>query len=108
VFKILDGLGFSRTEAIVYTYLAKAGPQRTQDLMHGLRIPKKRLYSELKKLYDKGTVTRNTEHPALISALNFEEVLNQFIRANTEQANVLKETKEELLISWRSIIKEDQ
>ena len=105
VFKILEGFGFSRADAIVYIYLAKAGPQKGRELMRGLRMPKEQLYSELKRLHQKGVVTRSSEHPALFSALAFEELLNLFIRANVEQAKSLKETKEELQASWRSVTK---
>jgi sugar-specific transcriptional regulator TrmB len=103
VFKILEGFGFSRAGAIVYIYLAKAGPQRYRDLMRGLRMPKDQLYSELKRLHQKGVVTRSSEHPALFSALAFEELLNLFIKANVEQARALKEAKEDLQASWRSV-----
>jgi sugar-specific transcriptional regulator TrmB len=103
VFKILEGFGFSRTDAVVYIYLAKAGPQKGKDLIRGLRMPKEQLYSELKKLHQKGVVTRSSEQPALFSALAFEELLDLFIRVNVEQTKALKETQEDLQASWRSI-----
>ncbi len=105
MFKILGGFGFSRADAIVYVYLAKAGPQSSRDLMRGLGMPKEQLYSQLKRLRQKGVITRSSKHPAFFSALAFEELLNQFIRANVEQAKALKETKEELLASWQNGIK---
>ncbi len=105
VFKILEGFGFSRAETIVYIYLAKAGPQKGSDLRRGLRMTKAQLYSELKRLHRKGVVTSSSEHPSLFMAVAFEELLNQFIRTNVEQAKALKETKEELLTNWRSCTK---
>lgn len=103
VFKVLESFGFSRREAIVYTYLSKAGPQRSKDLIHELRMPRKQLYSELKKLHKKGVVTRNSAHPILFSAISFEELLNQYIMAIVEEAKILKETQKELLVGWRSV-----
>jgi len=105
VFKILEGFGLSRSDTVVYVYLAKTGPQRGRDLMRGLRMPKAQLYLRLNNLRQKGAVTRSSEHPALFSALAFEDLMNLFIRANIEQVETLRETREELQARCRSVAK---
>ena len=103
--RTLEGFGFTRVDAEVYVYLAKAGPQKGRDLTSGLRMTKQKLYPILEGLQKRGVVTSSPERPALFSALTFEELLNLFVRLNIEQAQIIKETKDELLASWRKATK---
>lgn len=106
VIQILENFGFSRKEAIVYIYLAKAGPRKGRELRYGLKMTKQQLYYGLKRLHQKKVIARSSEHPALFSALAFEELLNLFIRTNVEQAKTISETKVEVLNHWRNLSKE--
>jgi sugar-specific transcriptional regulator TrmB len=107
VLKLLESFGFSRVEARVYVYLAKAGLSKAKDLMIGLRVTKQQLYPVLKGLKKKRIVASRPERPALFSAIAFEELLNRYMKMNLEQAGILKETKEELLASWQNIYKQN-
>ena len=107
VLRLLEGFGFSRVDAEVYMYLAKTGPQKGKDLNNGLKMPKQQLYPALESLQKKGVVTRSSERPILFSALTFEELLNLYVKLNVDQAQIIKETKGELLASWRDMTKKN-
>jgi sugar-specific transcriptional regulator TrmB len=103
VLKTLEGFGLSRTDAEVYVYLAKKGPKKGRMLANALQVTKQQLYPSLKNLKNKGIVTASLERPALFSAVAFEQVVELLISIKVEQAKAIKETKKELLDSWRSI-----
>ena len=107
IIKTLEGFGLKRIEAEVYIYLAKRGPQEGMDLANALKIRKQQLYHILKNLQTKGAVTVRLDDPAVFSAKAFEKILDLLIEANIEQARAIEETKEELLSSWWSMIKQD-
>lgn len=107
VLRILENFGLARTDAEVYVYLAKKGPKRETDLSSVFRMTEQQLYSSLTNLQSKGMVTATVEKSALFSAVAFERVLELLVKANIEQAQAIKETKEELLINWRSMTKRD-
>jgi sugar-specific transcriptional regulator TrmB len=105
--RILENLGLPRTDAEVYVYLAKKGPKSEKDLANALKLAKQQLYSSLKNLQNKGIVTATVEKSALFSAVAFEKVLDLLVKVNIEQAQAIKETKNELLTSWRSMSERD-
>jgi sugar-specific transcriptional regulator TrmB len=108
VLKTLEGCGFSRIDAEVYVYLAKKGPKKGRELANALQITKQQLYPCLKNLKNRGIVTVSRERPALFSAVAFEKVVELLIKIKVEQAKAIKETKKELLASWRSISWQEQ
>jgi len=101
VLKALESFGLSRVESEVYVYLAKAGPSKAKDLTGALGISKEHLHPTLQCLEQKGIVTSKPERTALFSALAFEELVNRHVKLNVEQAEIIKETKQQLLESWR-------
>lgn len=107
VLKLLENYGLARTEAEIYIYLAKKGPKSEKDLANALKMAKQQLYSSLKNLQSKGMVTATVEKSALFSAVAFERVLDLLVKVNIEQAQAIKETKNELLTSWRSMSERD-
>jgi len=107
VLKTLENFGLSRIESEVYVYLAKVGPTKAKDLGSGLRMTKQQLYPALNSLKKKGIVTSRSECTALFSALAFEELLNLFMKINAEKAKIIRESKEELVKSWRKMTKQN-
>ena len=103
---LLKGFGFSRVEAEVYVYLAKKGPTKAKDLKIELRMTKQQLYPALKDLKKKRVVASRPERDTLFCAVAFEELLNRYVKTNLEQAEILQETKEELLDNWRNMDKQ--
>jgi sugar-specific transcriptional regulator TrmB len=107
VLRALEGLGLERVDAEVYVYLANKGPQKGSDVAGALKIRKQQLHSILKNLQTKGVVTASSESPALFSAVLFEKALEVLVEANMEQAKAIRESKEELLYSWRIMAERD-
>lgn len=107
VLRLLEDFGFSRVDSEVYLCLAKNGPKKSRDLTVCLKMTKQQLYPILKCLQEKGVVSRTPPRPALFTALSFEELLNLIIRVNLEQASAVRETRKELLDSWRNMAKQN-
>ena len=105
--KTLASFGLSRVESEVYIHLAKIGPSTAQTLSSGLRMTKQQLYTTLSSLKKKGIISKKSERTALFSALTFEEFLNLFMKLDSEKVKTIKETKEELVNSWRNIAKQN-
>jgi len=103
----LVGFGLKQTDAQVYAFLAKKGPQRGKDLVNALKITKQQLYPSLKNLQEKGIVNSTLERPALFSAVPIEKVLDRFIKARIEEVERMIQNKEELLSSWQSLMRND-
>lgn len=102
--KTLESLGLKHDDAEVYVYLAQNCPQKVKDLAEALKTYKRQLYRSLKNLQRKGIISANQEHPALFSAISFDKVLDQFIKANREEAQRIEENREQILSMWRSKI----
>jgi sugar-specific transcriptional regulator TrmB len=107
VLKTLESFGLSRVESEVYVYLAKAGPSKAKELGTGLRMTKQQLYPALKGLKEKGIIASRPERARLFSAIAFEELLNLFMKLSAEKAKVVRETKQELVDSWRDMINQN-
>jgi len=99
VIKALIGLGLIRIDAEVYVYIAKKGPQTLVDLDSALNYSKKQIVTSLKTLTAKGLVSKEG---TIFSALPFEEALDLLIKKEKEQAQIMHESKEELLATWRT------
>jgi sugar-specific transcriptional regulator TrmB len=106
VIQALMGLGLSRIDAEVYVHLAKRGPIKIVNLATTLRFGKKKLSEILKNLQNKGIVSGSFEGQTMFSALPFEQAIELLLQIKTEQAQIIQETKEELLSSWRKMTKE--
>jgi len=98
VIKALIGLGLSRSDAEVYVYLAKKGPQEVMDLAKALNYVNKKINASLRNLQTKGLVSKDR---TIFSALPFEEALDLLIKMENEQAQIMQESKEEVLASWK-------
>jgi sugar-specific transcriptional regulator TrmB len=107
VLKTLDSFGLSRVESEVYVYLAKIGPSTAKALNSGLGMTKQQLYTTLSSLKKKGIISKKSERTALFSALAFEEFLDLFMKLDSEKVKTIKETKEELVNSWRDMVKQN-
>ncbi|MCZ2808764.1 MAG: hypothetical protein O2V44_05365, partial [Candidatus Bathyarchaeota archaeon] len=103
VLRILASLGLSQLEAKVYILLAKRGPTKAKDAAKALNISKQRVYLILKDLQSKGIVNSSLEYPARFSAVQFEKMLDSFLKAKIEQVRRIQQTRDEILSDWRSI-----
>jgi sugar-specific transcriptional regulator TrmB len=103
----LKGFGLNRSDAKIYVYLAKKGPQKARDICTELKLTKQQLYPCLENLQKKGMVYATLEHPALFYALPFEKVLDMFVDLKIDEAEEVQEHKTEILSSWQSMQTED-
>ncbi len=106
VIQALVGLGLSRVDAEVYVHLAKRGPLEIISLATALRFSKKKLIDSLRQLQSIGIVIRSLDGNRLFCALPFEQTIELLIEIKTEQAQIMQESKEELLSSWRKMNKD--
>jgi sugar-specific transcriptional regulator TrmB len=104
VLKNLVNMGLTRTDAKIYVFLAKRGPQKAQDVALAMKIAKQRLYPSLRRLQSKGLVNATLEHPARFSALSFEKALDLFAKTKMEEAKNIQQSKDSLLSDWQSIV----
>jgi sugar-specific transcriptional regulator TrmB len=107
MFKSLIELGFKEVDAEVCLFLVRMGPKKEKDIADSLRLKKQQIYRSLNRLKNKGIVNSSAEHPAVFSSKSFEEVLDLFLEVKKEEADVLQESREELLSRWRAITKKD-
>ena len=105
--KALVKLGLSETEAEVYVFLAVDGPQKGKNIAEALNLFKGQLYRSLKSLREKGMVSATHARPANFSAVPLEKVTDFFVKSKVEQAKGLQENREELLATWKSILKKE-
>ena len=103
VLKILTDFGLSQESARVYIYMAKTRPQNTEDLATGLNMNKRQINNILDALAEKGVVTSRPEFSGVFSALAFEELINLYIKVNMERAQIIEESKDEILQAWRNM-----
>ena len=102
--KTLESLGLKHLDAEVYVYLAQKDPQKAREIAAALETYKRQLYRSLKSLQRKGMISVSQERPARFSAVSFDQVLDQFIKANREEAQRIEENKEKILTHWHFMI----
>ena len=99
----LESLGLTKSDAQVYIFLGKRGPQKAKNISKSLKIPRQTLYPTIKNLQSKGMITATLEHPARFNAVPFEKLLDLFVKAKTEEIQRIKTGKKGLLSDWQSI-----
>ncbi len=102
--KTLGTLGFTETDVQVYVHLALEGPQQARSIAEVLKIYKRKLYRELRKLQNKGMVSASQEHPAQFSAVSFDKILDLLIKTHLKEAQRIEQDKEEILIQWHATV----
>ena len=107
VLKAVMGLGLSEADAQVYVFLALNGPHKAKDITNKLSLYKEQLYRSLRNLQEKDVVKATVDYPAVFSAIPFEKILDLLAEIKNEEAQALREVREELLSNWKSMIKKN-
>ena len=107
ILETLAGLGLNQSDARVYVFLAKEGPQTGKDLCGALSLQKPQLYPCLKNLQRKGLVNATPQRPALFSAVSFDKVLDLLVQDKMEEAQRTLREKEKALTLWQSMMIEN-
>ena len=105
IIKALKWLGLSNIDVQVYIFLANSGPHTQERIVESLKTKKRMIQYSLKNLQDIEIVKHTNEFPEHYSAMTFKEVLDLFIEVKKEQAKTMKESREELLSSWKALIR---
>jgi sugar-specific transcriptional regulator TrmB len=99
---VLGSLGLSQTDAKVYIYLATNGPKKARAIIDYLNNNRGQVYKSLRRLQNKGATVSSNEHPIKFSAVPFEDVLDMLMKIKKEQAEILRDCKEELILDFRT------
>ena len=106
VTKTLRELGLSSLDEQVYVFLARTGHQKIREIALALNLSESKARRSLKDLQSISIVKASIEYPLEFAAVPFKEVIDLLIEVKKEQAKAMQQTKDELLYSWRKIIKE--
>jgi sugar-specific transcriptional regulator TrmB len=98
-------LGLSETDAQVYVFLALNGPHKAIDITKKMNLYKEQLYRSLRNLKNKEVVKSTVNYPAVFSAIPFEKILDLLAEIKKEQAQALRDVREELLSTWKNMTK---
>jgi sugar-specific transcriptional regulator TrmB len=93
----LKSLGLKEMDAQVYIYLAKKGPHEKNNLAYALNADDQQLCCILKNLQEKGFVTMTTENRTVFVAVPLEEVINNILKAKSEETQNMERDKEKFL-----------
>jgi len=106
VLKALVNLGLSQTDAEVYVFLAKTGPQKARNIADALKMYEQQLNRSLESLQDKGIVSATPEQPSQFRAIPFDKALDLLVKAHLKEARDIEQDKEEILSQWHALLKE--
>jgi sugar-specific transcriptional regulator TrmB len=101
--KLLKALGFSSLEAKVYIYVAKIGPLSNEEIASQLDIKLMDLSQILEGLVRRGVITPIIKNELSYTALPFEELLENFIRAEIDQTEEVTKNHQELILTWKNL-----
>jgi sugar-specific transcriptional regulator TrmB len=104
--KSLTDIGLARQYAQIYVYLAFNGPRVADEVAKALKMHNKQVNRAIETLKERGLLLASSKCPHVFSAVSFEIVLDQFVRANVDEADRLEREKNKILALWRSSIKE--
>ncbi len=97
----LSGLGFRRSDAKIYAYLAKKGPLKARDICAEMTLTKQQVYPCLKNLQKRGVVHASSERPALFYAVPFESVLTMLATQKINEAQEAGKYKVDIQPTWQ-------
>jgi sugar-specific transcriptional regulator TrmB len=104
--KGIASLGLTRSEAEIYIYLAKHGPQKARNIAEALKMNKQLLYRYLRGLRSKEIVKGSFERPAYFSAVALVRSLEKLIDMHLETFKAIEKEKDDILNQWNSLILE--
>jgi len=105
IINAFKGLGFSNIDTQVYVFLAKEGPHKMREITLALNLQENKVHRSLTDLQNIRIVKASIKHPLEFAAIPFNEIIDLFIKIKKEQAKTIRQSKEELMKSWKKIIK---
>jgi sugar-specific transcriptional regulator TrmB len=101
--KVLMDCGLTNNQTKIYIYLAKTGPCKASEISNALNIHRTEVYNLLMDLQGKGIVEATLERPARFTVVPFDKALNLLIESKRREAELLGESKSELLAAWETL-----
>jgi sugar-specific transcriptional regulator TrmB len=101
--KVLKSFGLTEKETEVYIFIAKHGVLKGRKIAEQMKTDKGQLYRILKSLQKKGLVETTLEYPTRFTAVQFENVIDSFVRSKREEVAQIEEAKKDLLSVWKKI-----
>jgi sugar-specific transcriptional regulator TrmB len=99
----LSEFGLNHSDAKIYVYLSKKGPQKARIICTEMKFTKQQLYPCLENLQKKGLVQATQERPATFHALPFEKAIDLFTNQKITEAQETQKHKTELLTAWQNM-----
>ena len=106
VIKALVKLGLSESEAKVYVFLARVGPQKGRNIAEALKLYKQQLYRSLNSLQNKEMINTTNKRPSQFRAIPFDKALDLLVKAHLKEACDIEQDKKEILSQWHAILNE--
>lgn len=103
VIETLVSCGLQRTDAEVYTFLAKNGPHSRNAIANILNLTKQQVYLALKNLKEKSIVKSTSKLPTLFYAEPIENILTLFMEIRKKEIQKLILKKQEPLSTWKKM-----
>ncbi|HLN88779.1 MAG TPA: helix-turn-helix domain-containing protein [Candidatus Binatia bacterium] len=103
--QLLDLLGFSALDVKVYIYIAKLGPLTNEEIASRVGIPFEQLNPVLQKLTKKRVITSMLKNHLVYSALPFENLIDEFIKSEINQAEEIRMNHQQLISAWKNLTK---
>ena len=100
-YEMMYRLGLTLNESKVYIYLNKNGSKKANDISQNQKIPRTQIYHLLNELQKKGMVTVISGIPAKFKGIEFEKVLDIFIKNELKKIEEVQLMRDELSESWK-------
>ncbi len=101
--KTLRDFGLSEKEVDIYILLGKKCPLKSGEIAKQLKLNKGQVYRKLKSLQKKGVIESTLEYPTRYTAVEFEKIIDSFIKSKREEVDQIEESKDDLLSDWKKI-----
>ena len=103
--KPLIDLGLSDVDIQVYVFLSINGPHNAREIAKKMALLREQIYRSLRNMQKKNTVKANNDYPVLFTAVPFEELVMLLANLKKEEAQSLRDSREQLLSNWQKTIK---
>jgi len=99
--QILQKLGLTQNESMVYLYLDKNKPKKAKEISQCLKLPRTQTYHLLTALQNKGLIIITSDRPTKFEGVEFEKVLDILIDYEQKRVADIQLMRSELCELWK-------
>ncbi len=103
VLKKLQGVGLEKVDAELYFFLVQNDQATASQIAEALKVDKSRIYRSVKSLEHRKMLIITNGHPNSYSAAPINEVLDDLIEANKEDAERIEKNRNRFLSEWKKL-----